>query len=85
MRQARTSRVRVMPWSHDASVPGYGVDVVARQRIAQRSHEPIPYTVARIALRLDEYRVEGSVKDRPLGRRNQGLRQHCHDPVHLRK
>src|SRR4051794_27284024 len=32
---ARAGRVRVMPWSDDASVPGYGVDVVARQRVAQ--------------------------------------------------
>ena len=30
LRQACTSRVRVMPWSHDASVPGYSVDIVAR-------------------------------------------------------
>ena len=44
LRYARTGRARVMPWSDDASVPpGYGVDVVARQRVAQNSRELIPH------------------------------------------
>jgi hypothetical protein len=34
---------RVLPWSDDASAPFYGVDVVARQRVARRSCELIPH------------------------------------------
>jgi hypothetical protein len=34
---------------------------------------------------LDERLVDRRVKDRSLGRRHERLRQHRHDPVHLRK
>jgi hypothetical protein len=49
-----------MPWSDDASVPGYGVDVAVRPRGAQRSHEPIPHTGTSDRPRLDVLTVSPS-------------------------
>jgi len=56
LRYSRAGRARVMPWSDDASGPGYGVDVVARKRVAQSSRELIRTPSGRIAPRLARIR-----------------------------